>query len=74
MKKMCITAVAVLLACSASSAFAQSQSSARQTGAQAREEAQAEGSYGKCYTGRARDYATNGASAMMADQDCHGRR
>jgi len=74
MKKVCATTVAVLLACSASSAFAQSQSSARQTGAQARQEAQAEGGYGKCYTGKFKEYATNGASAMMADQDCHGRR
>jgi hypothetical protein len=72
MNKLCATSVALILAWSASSAFAQSESSRRQTQpAEAQSSAQP---YGKCFTGKTKEYSTNGAKEMMADQDCHGRR
>ena len=71
MNKLYATSVAVLLAFSASLAFAQSESSRRQTQP---EQAQSAQPYGKCFTGKTKEYANNGAKEMMADQDCHARR
>ena len=67
MKKLCATAVALVLACSVSSAFAASKRNAKP-------EAQPEAQYGQCYKGKYSSYTLNSANVKMADQECHADR